>query len=88
MIAVKYIESEVNNMKKQRQPYRFSKVIWGNIRRYQYLNELSDEQLANVLKLTTRTLYNYDKDPSDLTLKRIQLFIDNSGLEIQDLISS
>ena len=75
-------------MKKQHNPYVFSKIIWDNIRKFQYLNDLTDEQLAEVLKLTTRTLYNYDKDPSDLTLKRIQLFIDSSGLEIQELISA
>ncbi len=72
-------------MKKQRKPYVFSRIIWGNIRKFQYLNDLTDEQLADVLNLTTRTLYNYDKDPSDLS---IQLFIESSGLEIQELISA
>lgn len=75
-------------MKKQRKPYVFSRIIWGNIRKFQYLNDLTDEQLADVLNLATRTLYNYDKDPSDLTLKRIQLFIESLGLEIQELISA
>ncbi len=75
-------------MKAKTKPYTFYMVIWSNIRRYQYLNSLSDEALAKTMELTTRTLYNYDHDPSMLTLKRVQLFIEHSGLDIEALISA
>ena len=64
------------------------KKIWSNIRKYQYLHDLSDEDLASILELTTRTLYSYDKDPSGLTLKRVQTFIDCSGMELDALITA
>lgn len=64
------------------------KKIWGNIRKYQYLHDLTDEELARILELTTRTLYTYDKDPSGLTLKRVQSFIDYSGMELDALTSA
>lgn len=75
-------------MKTKAKSYTFYMVIWSNIRRYQYLNCLSDEALAKTMELTTRTLYNYDHDPSALTLKRVQLFIEHSGLDIEALISA
>lgn len=75
-------------MKAKIKPYLFYMVIWSNIRRYQYLNSLSDEALAKTMELTTRTLYNYDHDPSALTMKRVQLFIEHSGLDIEALISA
>ena len=74
--------------KAKTKPYTFYMVIWSNIRRYQYLNSLSDEALAKTMELTTRTLYNYDHDPSALTLKRVQLFIEHSELDIEALISA
>ena len=74
-------------MKAKTKPYIFYMVIWSNIRRYQYLNSLS-EALAKTMDLTTRTLYNYDHDPSALTMKRVQLFIEHSGLDIEALISA
>ncbi len=75
-------------MKTKAKTYTFYMVIWSNIRRYQYLNSLSDEALAKTMELTTRTLYNYDHDPSMLTLKHVQLFIEHSGLDIEALISA
>ena len=75
-------------MKAKTKPYLFYMVIWSNIRRYQYLNSLSDEALAKTIELTTRTLYNYGHDPSALTMKRVQLFIEHSGLDIEALISA
>ena len=64
------------------------KKIWGNIRKYQYINDLTDDELAKILELTTRTLYSYDKDPSGLTHKRVQNFIDSSGIDLDALISA
>lgn len=67
--------------------YTLYSIIWSNIRRFQYLNGVSDPQLADILKVTTRTLYSYDKDPSAITLDRLQSFIDNTGIEVSELVS-
>ena len=74
-------------MNKQNGSYGVDILIWGNIRRYQYLNRLSDEQLAQSLGISTRTLYSYDKNPSTLTLERIQCFLNDSRMNMQDLTS-
>lgn len=76
-------------MKKQKQKnevYEVYNLIWSNIRRYQYLNRLSDEQLSEALGISTRTLYTYDKNPSGLTLQKVQQFLDCSGMDMLDLI--
>ena len=64
------------------------KKIWGNIRKYQYIHDLTDDELAKILELTTRTLFNLDRDPSVLTLKRVQNFLDSSGIDLDALISA
>lgn len=75
-------------MAKKAQRITVCKRIWSNIRKYQYLHDLSDDELAKILEITTRTLYTYDKDPSGLTLKRVQSFIDCSGMELDVLTSA
>lgn len=62
-----------------------ARLIWGNIRRFQYINSLTNAQLAEALNVSERTLYSYDKDPSLMTLNRIQAFIDNSGVSMEEL---
>ncbi len=66
--------------------YTLYSIVWSNIRRYQYLNGISDDQLAQMLDLSTRTLYAYDKDPSALTLERLQTFVDSTGIEAAELL--
>ena len=66
--------------------YTLYSIVWSNIRRYQYLNGISDDQLAQMLDLSTRTLYAYDKDPSALTLERLQAFVDSTGIEASELL--
>ena len=66
--------------------YTLYSIVWSNIRRYQYLNGISDDQLAQMLDLSTRTLYAYDKDPSALTLERLQAFVDSTGIEAAELL--
>lgn len=63
-----------------------SRIIWGNIRKIQYLNCLSDEQLASALKVTTRTLHNYDINPNVMTLETVQTFIENMSMPFEQLI--
>lgn len=63
-----------------------SRIIWANIRKLQYLNCLSDEQLASALEVTTRTLNNYDNNPNVMTLATIQNFINNMSMPFEQLI--
>lgn len=63
------------------------KIIWANIKKYQYINELSDNQLAIIFDVSLKTLYNYDKDPSKITLEKIQNFADELNLPIEKIIS-
>ncbi len=62
-----------------------ARIMWSNIRRFQYINRLTNTQLAECLNVSERSLYTYDKDPSLLTLNRIQTFIDNSGVSMEEL---
>lgn len=65
---------------------KLSRLIWSNIRKAQYLNELSDEQLAKALNVSVRTLNNYDNDPSRISFKNIEEFIDNTETPFEQLI--
>jgi len=67
--------------------YKVYFLIWSNIRRFQYLNGLTDKQISESLGITTRTLYTYDKNPSALTLEKIQQFLEHSVLDMQALIN-
>ena len=63
-------------------------IIWSNIVRQQYLLGITDEQLCEVLGVTSRSLYNYRIDPSVLTMRQIQSLLDSFGVEMQTLIIS
>lgn len=65
---------------------KLSRLIWSNIRKAQYLNELSDEQLAKALNVSIRTLNNYDNDPSRISFKNVEEFIDNTETPFEQLI--
>jgi predicted transcriptional regulator len=67
--------------------YTIYTVIWSNIRRHQYLLGMTDEQLSDMLGVSTRTLYAYDKNPAVLTLEKIESFLNETGIEMQMLIS-
>ncbi len=72
---------------KKELPYEVSAIIWSNIRRYQYLNKLTKQQLADILHRCPKSLDSYDKNPTTLTLEMIQFFIDSTGLTMEELIS-
>ncbi|MBO5163724.1 MAG: hypothetical protein J6B75_04685 [Ruminococcus sp.] len=63
-------------------------IVWANIRKYQYLNGITDSQLSDILNISTRTLYTYDKEPYKLTLEKVQLFINETGIEMEKLITT
>jgi hypothetical protein len=52
-------------------------IIWSNILRQQYLQDISDKRLSMILGVTGRSLYNYRQD-----IKRITDRIDVIQLEI------
>ncbi len=62
--------------------------IWSQIRHWQYLTETSDKALADSLELrNVRTLKDYDTDPRNITLSRIDRFLFVNNLTLQQLIS-
>ena len=61
-------------------------IIWSNIVRHQYLKGLDDDQLSAILGITTRTLTKYKSDPSSLTIKQLQVIIDQLHIDIQSLL--
>lgn len=73
-----------NNFVKHAEIYR---VVWGNIRKWQYLNSISDTQLAEILEVSQRTLSNYDNEPHKVTLEKVQLFLINAKITVEQLIS-
>ncbi len=72
--------------KKRSRSMSISIIIWSNISRQQYLQGLTDKQLCEILGVTSRTLYNYRQDPSALTMKQVQLVLDNMGVDMEALL--
>ena len=71
----------------QNKDYEIGYVAWGNIRRFQYINHLTDEQIAEILGVSTRTLYAYDKEPNTIKLETLQNFINETKIDITELIT-
>ncbi len=65
--------------------HTISAIVWGNIERAKYLAGVTDNQLCELLGVTSRTLWNYRKDPSNLTVRQLQAVIENLGLEPEAL---
>lgn len=63
-----------------------SYLLFSNMLKYAYLNKLNDEQFAEALEVTTRTLRSYKDNPNTINLERVQLFLDNMGMDIQALL--
>lgn len=73
--------------KQARKPSQpLARVIWANILRQQYLLGVNDAQLCEVLGITPRTLLNYQKDPTPITLKQLSALVDSFGLDSSALI--
>ena len=71
----------------QNKEYEIGYVAWGNIRRFQYINHLTDEQIAEILGVSTRTLYSYDKEPNTIKLETLQNFINETKIDITEIIT-
>lgn len=63
------------------------RTVWANIRKYQTLYHIPDEQLALIMECSERTLRNYDDTPEKITLETVQLFCINTGTDATELVS-
>lgn len=61
-------------------------IIWSNILRQQYLEVWSDKKLCEVLDITPRTLYNYQKDAAVMTLGQVQAVLDQLDIPLTNLL--
>ena len=62
--------------------------IWSQIRHWQYITETSDEALARSLDIhSVRTLKDYDSDPQNITLSKLDNFLLVNNLTLQSLIT-
>jgi hypothetical protein len=66
--------------------YGIDRVIWGNMRRYQYLNKIDNEQFAEMLGVSARMLYYYDKSSQSVNMGRLRRFIERTGTDISEMI--
>lgn len=49
--------------------------LWLKIRYWQGINLVSNEELAKIIGVTTRTISNYDKDASSISLQMVDNFL-------------
>ena len=62
-------------------------VVWSKIRRYQYLLNISEEQMSELLQVCMKTLKSYDQNPDAVTLKVVRIFSENTNVSLQSLIT-
>jgi len=63
------------------------KMIWCKIRYWQNLRDITDSELAAALQLGERTLHEYDKSAKNITLEKIDNFLDVNKMELNELLS-
>ena len=79
---------DVVDLKGKSTKISFSKDIWSLIRRYQYLNDISNEHLIKSLSIkNVRTLRAYDSNPENIRLGQIDSFLSSYGLSLNELIA-
>lgn len=86
-------EQEAPRMKRsndtpRRQMPNLGRLIWGNIVRQQYLLGITDTQLCEALGITSRTLQNYRRDPSAITIRQLERLLNNFGTDAEALLKS
>lgn len=77
----------VNTIKKSKR-IPLQKAIWCKLRYWQRLQDISDADLACYLGCTERTLHNYDADPSALTLKTVDSFLQVNDMTLSEFLTS
>ena len=63
------------------------KKVWCKIRYWQNLRDVSDAELAAALQVGERTLHEYDKSAKNITLEKIDNFLDVNKMELNELLS-
>lgn len=63
------------------------KLLWCKIRYYQQLHDVSDELLSDTIGVNERTLKEYDKNASHITLEKIDRFLAAYNLTLTELIA-
>lgn len=75
-------------MAKKNQRIPLYKLTWCKIRCWQSLRDISDSELAACLNVCDRTLKEYDKSAKNVTLEKIDFFLEMYGLDMNTLLSS
>lgn len=63
------------------------KIIWCKIRYWQSLRDITDAELAAALQVGERTLHEYDKNAKNITLEKIDGFLEIYKMELGDLLA-
>ena len=63
------------------------KIIWCKIRYWQNLRDITDAELAAALQIGERTLHEYDKNAKNITLEKIDGFLEVYKMELGDLLA-
>ena len=63
------------------------KIIWCKIRYWQNLRDITDAELATALQVGERTLHEYDKNAKNITLEKIDGFLEIYKMELGDLLA-
>ena len=63
------------------------RIIWGKIRFYQSIHQLTDAQLASFLNVGVRTLKDYDKNAQTMSLGKLENFLTSTNMKIEDFIA-
>ena len=63
------------------------KKVWCKIRYWQNLRDITDSELAAALQVGERTLHEYDKNAKNITLEKIDNFLDVNKMELNELLS-
>lgn len=61
------------------------RTIWCRIRYFQMLNGITEDTLADTLKVKRRTLKEYDKNPENITLGKIDNFLFVNNISLKEL---
>ncbi len=73
-------------MTKRNQRTVLYKCIWDMVRKWQRINNVSESELASYLRITERTLKEYNKSAHHLTLEKLDNLLDMTGIELNDLM--
>lgn len=63
------------------------KLVWARIRYWQSLRDIPDSELAAYLQVAERTLHEYDKSASNITLGKVDNLLYVTGMDFNDLMS-